>query len=92
MSSWKVWLKGLIAAAISGGANGLTTGFTAMGVDPEHFNLRSRGIGNTLLLAGTSALMASILGAAAYLKQSPVPPPETPSGGPEVPKLREGGS
>jgi hypothetical protein len=89
MSSWKVWLKGLIAAAVSGGANGLTTGFTAMGVDPEHFNFQSRGLGNTLLLAGASALMASILGAAAYLKQSPVPP-----NGSEAPRrggLREGG-
>ncbi len=87
--NWRVWLKGLIAATVSGGANGLTTGFTAMGVDPEHFNLQSRGIGNTLLLAGASALMASILGAAAYLKQSPVPPPETRPD--QVGELREGG-
>ncbi|HUJ93414.1 MAG TPA: hypothetical protein VLW46_00465 [Candidatus Bathyarchaeia archaeon] len=30
-----LWLKGLIAAAVSGGAGGILTGFAAVGIDPQ---------------------------------------------------------
>jgi len=78
MSRWRnfdLWLRGLIAAVVSGGAQGLLTGFAAVGLDPQHFNLNS-GLGQTFKLAGISALLAALIGLAAYLKQSPVPPPE----------------
>lgn len=71
--NWRVWLKGLLAAGIAGAANGVITGFAAVGIDPGHFNLQA-GLGNTLAIAGVSAVMSGIIGVAAYLKQSPLPP------------------
>ncbi len=72
MKSWEIWLKGLAAAAISGAANGVTTGFAAIGIDPGHFNLDA-GFKHTVYLGGISAALSAILGAAFYLKQSPLP-------------------
>jgi len=67
-----VWLKGIVAAAISGGANGIVTGFAAIGIDPEHFNLQA-GMSHTLSLGMVSAAISAILGVALYLRQSPIP-------------------
>ena len=72
MSTWQIWLKGILAAGISGGANGVITGFAAVGIDPQHFNLQA-GLRSTLAIAGVSAMMSAIIGVAAYLKQSPLP-------------------
>ena len=72
MKGWEVWLKGILAAGIAGGANGVITGFAAVGIDPQRFNLQA-GLGPTLAIAGVSALMSAIIGVAAYLKQSPLP-------------------
>ena len=72
MGNWQLWLKGLLAAGIAGAANGVITGFAAMGIDPGHFNLQA-GLRSTLTIAGISALMSAIIGVAAYLKQSPLP-------------------
>jgi len=74
-SKWfsaELWLKGAAAAAISGAANGIVTGFAAIGIDPHHFNL-SAGIHDTLKIGGVSALLSAILGVALYLRQSPLP-------------------
>ena len=73
MKSWEIWLKGLAAAAISGGANGIVTGFAAIGIDPSHFNLQA-GLHHTLSIGGVSAAISAVLGVALYLRQSPVPP------------------
>jgi len=75
MSSWTnfhVWWHGLAAAAVAGGANGVITGFAAVGIDPAHFNLAA-GLHSTLAIAAVSAMMSGIIGVAAYLKQSPLP-------------------
>jgi len=72
MHSVEVWAKGIVAAAIAGGANGVITGFAAVGIDPMRFNLQS-GLKATLTIAGVSAIMSAIIGVAAYLKQSPIP-------------------
>jgi len=72
MVRWEVWLRGILAAAIAGGANGVITGFAAVGIDPQHFNLQA-GLRSTLAIAAVSALMSGIIGVAAYLKQSPLP-------------------
>lgn len=75
MSAWinfQVWWRGLVAAAVAGGANGVITGFAAVGIDPTHFNLQA-GLHSTLAIAAVSALMSGIIGVAAYLKQSPLP-------------------
>ena len=68
----EIWLRGMLAAVISGAANGAITGFAAIGIDPTHFNLAA-GFAHTLSLAGVSAVMSGIIGVAAYLKQSPLP-------------------
>ncbi len=72
MNNWKVWAKGLLAAAIAGAANGIITGFAAVGIAPDKFNLQA-GFHNTLAIAAVSAVMSAIIGVAAYLKQSPLP-------------------
>ncbi len=72
MPTWQLWLKGLLAAAIAGAANGVITGFAAVGIDPSHFNLQA-GFRNTLAIAAISAVMSALIGVAAYLKQSPLP-------------------
>jgi hypothetical protein len=73
MKRWELWARGMGAAAIAGAANGAITGFAAVGIDPSHFNLQS-GFHNTLAIASVSAAMSSVIGVAAYLKQSPLPP------------------
>ena len=72
LKSVEVWLKGIAAAAISGAANGIVTGFAAIGIDPNHFNLES-GFHHTLQIGGISAGISAILGVALYLRQSPIP-------------------
>ncbi len=73
MNNMHLWAKGILAAAIAGAANGVITGFAAVGIDPQHFNLRA-GLRDTLAIAAVSAAMSAIIGVAAYLKQSPLPP------------------
>jgi hypothetical protein len=72
MHNLELWAKGLFAAAIAGSANGIITGFAAVGIDPAHFNLQA-GLRPTLAIAGMSAVTSGIIGVAAYLKQSPLP-------------------
>ena len=68
----ELWLKGLVAAGISGGAGGILTGFAAVGIDPQHFNLQA-GLGSTMRIAIAAAAINSIIGVAAYLQKSPLP-------------------
>ena len=67
-----LWVKGLFAAAISGGAGGVLTGFAAVGIDPQHFNLQA-GMGATLHIGAAAALINAVIGVAAYLQKSPLP-------------------
>ena len=62
-----VWLHGLGAAIITGAASALT----ASAVAPETFNFGS-GLKKLAILAAVNG----ITGAAAYLKNSPLPPIE----------------
>jgi hypothetical protein len=72
MTRVEIWLKGILAAAISGAAGGILTGFAAVGVDPQHFNLQA-GIGATCRIGAAAALINAIIGVAAYLQKSPLP-------------------
>jgi hypothetical protein len=72
MNKLEIWLKGIFAAAISGGAGGVLTGFAAVGIDPQHFNLQA-GIGATLRIGAAAALINSVIGVSAYLQKSPLP-------------------
>lgn len=62
-TAW-IWLKGLLAAAITAGA----TAVTATVVAPETFNFQD---GGTKLL--TMVLVQALVGVALYLKSSPLP-------------------
>ena len=72
MKLLEIWLKGLVAAAVSGGSGGVLTGFAAVGIDPQHFNLQA-GVGATLRIAVAAALINAVIGVAAYLQKSPLP-------------------
>ncbi|HLZ14319.1 MAG TPA: hypothetical protein VKP58_17185 [Candidatus Acidoferrum sp.] len=72
MTRLAIWLKGILAAAISGAAGGVLTGFAAVGIDPQHFNLQA-GIGATLRIGMAAALINAVIGVAAYLQKSPLP-------------------
>ena len=72
MTRVEIWLKGMVAAAISGAAGGVLTGLAAVGIDPQHFNLQT-GIGATLRIAAAAALINAVIGVAAYLQKSPLP-------------------
>ena len=62
----------MLAAAISGASGGILTGFAAVGIDPQHFNLQS-GIGSTMRIGLAAAIINAIIGVAAYLQKSPLP-------------------
>lgn len=67
-----IWLKGILAAAISGAAGGVLTGFAALGIDPQHFNLQA-GMSSTFHIGEAAALINAVIGVAAYLQKSPLP-------------------
>jgi Zn-dependent protease len=72
ITRFEIWLKGMLAAAISGAAGGILTGFAAVGIDPQHFNLQA-GMGATFRIALAAALINAVIGVAAYLQKSPLP-------------------
>src|SRR5882724_6897547 len=72
MTPFTIWLKGIFAAAISGAAGGVLTGFAAVGIDPQHFNLQA-GMGATFRIGVAAALINAVIGVAAYLQKSPLP-------------------
>jgi hypothetical protein len=72
MKRFEIWAKGLLAAAISGAAGGVLTGFAAVGIDPAHFNLQA-GIASTLRIGVAAAFINAVIGVAAYLQKSPLP-------------------
>ena len=72
MSRLHIWIRGIVAAAISGAAGGILTGFAAVGIDPQHFNLQA-GMGATFRIGVAAALINAVIGVAAYLQKSPLP-------------------
>lgn len=84
LAKWEIWIRGILAAGVSGGANGVVTGFAAIGIDPNHFNLAD-GFHHTLAIGGVSAAISGILGVALYLRQSPLPPPDAAAQAPTSP-------
>lgn len=72
MNRVELWLKGMAAAAISGAAGGVLTGFAAVGIDPQHFNMQA-GMGATFRIGAAAAFINAVIGVAAYLQKSPLP-------------------
>jgi len=74
----KVWFHGLIAAFIVGAAGGLGTVVGSL--------VAGDSLLHGLKVASIAALLSGLAGAAAYLKQSPVPPEWTGEDRRNVPK------
>jgi hypothetical protein len=72
MTRLEMWLRGIVAAGISGAAGGVLTCIAAVGIDPQHFNLQA-GMDATLRIAAAAALINAVIGVAAYLQKSPLP-------------------
>lgn len=72
----KHWIKGLLAALINGFASGIVVSVA----DPMKFNF---GDGLKPLLSVSAIL--GVMGAANYLKQSPLPEDDSPAGIPPTP-------
>jgi hypothetical protein len=72
MSKMQIWVKGIVAAGISGAAGGVMTGLAAVGIDPAHFNLQA-GLGATARIGLAAAFINAVIGVAAYLQKSPLP-------------------
>jgi hypothetical protein len=73
MHKLQIWIRGMLAAAISGASGGILTGFAAVGIDPQHFNLQKAGIGSTMRIGLAAAVINAVIGVAAYLQKSPLP-------------------
>jgi hypothetical protein len=67
--NFKIWLRGLLAAAISAFSTAASGALTL----PTVFNFSHAGLMNILKLSAVPALLAVF----AYLKQSPVPPSDS---------------
>ena len=67
-----VWLRGLFAAFIGGGAGAVASGFIAVAQTPDKYNLRE-GLHNLLFMIGGTFLLSGIVTSAAYLQRSPLP-------------------
>lgn len=72
-------MLGGVAAFVSGAGGGIVTGLAAIGVAPDRFDL-SKGLGDTLRLCAVAALWSGVSAGAAYLRQSPLPPPPAKRG------------
>ena len=70
--NWKVWLQGLVAAFIGGGATGVTAAGVVTQIDPEHFNL-DRGLGHTVELMAATFLVSGLIKFFYWLKDHPMP-------------------
>ena len=66
------WLRGLVAACVSGGSSAVVSGGVVAVQDPEHF----RG-GGALKLMGLMFVTNAAMGMFLYLKQKPVPDVKT---------------
>ncbi len=64
------WVRGLMAAFISGGASAITGGFTVTQMDPKDYNIYGRKL---YALMGTMFLINGVIGAAMFLRTKPVP-------------------
>lgn len=69
--NWKVWLKNLVSATLSGAATGASTAISTAYVAPETFNTGA-GLKNLLVVAGVAAGAGAITGLVNYIKKSPL--------------------
>lgn len=68
----KIWLKGLVAASITGAAGAIATSQVVAAMDPGTFNF-GLGLNKMLWFLLFSAAIHAVIGAASYLQKSPLP-------------------
>lgn len=73
------WLLGIMGAFVSGGAGAVSSGFSTILVDPEHFNIHA-GLGHLLEVMLATFVFSGIVSLAKYLQQHPVPESASPQG------------
>jgi hypothetical protein len=69
-----MWVRGAIAALVSGLMGGVINGAAVMGIAPDKFNFVEPG--KLVQMVIFSAIVTGVLGVAMYLRQSPLPPSE----------------
>jgi hypothetical protein len=69
--NWKLWLKGLFSAVISGPSSAIAAWLALNVVKPEL--MKGMAIIDTLQLMGIVALFAAIAALVNFLKQTPLP-------------------
>lgn len=75
-SSTQRWLKGGIAAVVSGGSGAAASSITTAVIDPDKFNPMTQ-VGHFATVAIASFLFSAGLHLFMYLQQNPVPPDDT---------------
>lgn len=70
--NWGVWLIGLLAAVIQGGAGAVTAAIGASWVAPDKFNVGS-GLHDIVVLMGVVFFVNAALGFFSYLAKHPTP-------------------
>jgi len=64
------WIRGLMSAAISGGASAITGGITVSGLAPDQFNFQT---GKFYVLVGTLFAVNATVSIAKFLQAHPIP-------------------
>jgi len=71
---WRGWLRGLIGAAISGGASAIATGLVVPVMDPDHWSFQA---GKLYGLVATVFCVSAVVSIAKFLQASPLPGEKT---------------
>lgn len=69
----RIWIRGLLAAFVSGASNAVTASSFASMLAPESFNFEE-GSPKLLALFVFTLIAGGVIGIANFLKQSPIPP------------------
>ena len=64
------WIRGLLSAAISGGASAVTGGLGVSGMDPSHYNFQA---GKFYILVCTLFAANAVVSMAKFLQSTPLP-------------------
>ena len=68
------WIRGLLSAAISGGASAITGGMAVSGMDPDHYSFQA---GKFWILTGTLFAVSAVVSIAKFLQAHPLPDMKT---------------
>lgn len=68
------WVRGLLSAAISGGASAITGGIVVSGIDPSNYNFQA---GKFWILTGTLFAVNAVVSMAKFLQAHPLPEEKT---------------